>query len=178
MGDLGSISGLGRSSGKGNSYPLQDSCLENSTDRGAWQAIVHGVARSRTQRSDLLFSRHLESWCEHILSYLNINMSRIQYFIELRCQGTHQKIYGGHILVLKKLYYIQNIITHPISCPPHLHIYTTSSSHTHLKLQIVVWEYLWPNLCTHMHTLMNLITSTQFEHMLSGLFQRIASPGI
>ena len=123
-GDLGLISGLGRSPGKGNSYPLQYSCLENSMDRGAWQAIVHGVARSWTQRSDLLFSRHLESWCEHLLSYLNINMSRIQYFIELQCQGTHQKIYGNHILVLKKLYYIQNIITHLISClppPPHIH---------------------------------------------------------
>ena len=47
-GDLGLISGLGRSPGKGNSYPLQYSCLENSKDRGAWQAIVHGVAKSRT----------------------------------------------------------------------------------------------------------------------------------
>ena len=37
-GDLGSIPGLGRSSGEGNGYPLQDSGLENSMDRGAWQA--------------------------------------------------------------------------------------------------------------------------------------------
>ena len=34
--DLGSIPGLGRSSGAGNSYPLQYSCLENSMDSGAW----------------------------------------------------------------------------------------------------------------------------------------------
>ena len=47
-GDLGSIPGLGRSSGEGNGYPLQYSCLENSMDRGAWQAIVHGVAKSWT----------------------------------------------------------------------------------------------------------------------------------
>ena len=33
---------------KGDSYPLQYSCLENPTDRGAWQATVHGVAKSRT----------------------------------------------------------------------------------------------------------------------------------
>ena len=35
-GDLGSIPGLGRSPGEGKGYPLQYSCLENSTDRGAW----------------------------------------------------------------------------------------------------------------------------------------------
>ena len=35
-GDAGSISGLGRSPGEGNGYPLQYSCLENSMDRGAW----------------------------------------------------------------------------------------------------------------------------------------------
>ena len=45
MGDPGSIPGLGRSPGKGNGNPLQYSCLENSMDRGAWQATVHGVAR-------------------------------------------------------------------------------------------------------------------------------------
>ena len=43
-GDLGSIPRLGRSPGEGNGNPLQYSCLENPTDRGAWQATVHGVA--------------------------------------------------------------------------------------------------------------------------------------
>ena len=47
-GDPGSIPGLGRSPGEGNGNPLQYSCLENSTDRGAWQATVHGVVKSRT----------------------------------------------------------------------------------------------------------------------------------
>ena len=49
MGDLGSIPGLGRSPGQGNSYPLQYSGLENSMDRGAWQTTVHGAAKSQTQ---------------------------------------------------------------------------------------------------------------------------------
>ena len=40
VGDPGSIPGSGRSSGEGNAYPFQYSCLENSMDRGAWQAIV------------------------------------------------------------------------------------------------------------------------------------------
>ena len=44
-GDPGSIPGLGRSPGEGNGYPLQYSCLENSVDRGAWWATVHGVAK-------------------------------------------------------------------------------------------------------------------------------------
>ena len=52
VGDPGLIPGLGRSPGKGNGYLLQYSCLENFMDRGAWQAIVHGLAKSRTQLSD------------------------------------------------------------------------------------------------------------------------------
>ena len=45
-GDLGSIPGLGRSSGEGNGYPLRSFCLEASIDRGAWRATVHGVSES------------------------------------------------------------------------------------------------------------------------------------
>ena len=45
-GDVGSVSGSGRSFGEGN--PLQYSCLEKSMDRGAWQATVHGVTKSQT----------------------------------------------------------------------------------------------------------------------------------
>ena len=44
-GDPGSIPGLGRSPGEGNSNPLQYSCLENPMDGGAWQTTVHGVAK-------------------------------------------------------------------------------------------------------------------------------------
>ena len=47
--DVGSISGLGRSPGERKGYPLQYSRLENSLDRGAQQAIVHGVAERWTQ---------------------------------------------------------------------------------------------------------------------------------
>ena len=49
---VGKISGSGRSSGEGNGNPLQYFCLENSMDRGSWQAIVHGVTKSQTGLSD------------------------------------------------------------------------------------------------------------------------------
>ena len=50
--DVGSIPGLGRSPGEGNGKPLQYSCLENPMDRGAWWAILHGVAKSQIRLSD------------------------------------------------------------------------------------------------------------------------------
>ena len=52
VGDLGSISGLGRSPGGGCGNPLQYSCLENFMDRGGWQAAVYSVAKSWTQLSN------------------------------------------------------------------------------------------------------------------------------
>ena len=55
-GDPGSISGLGRSPGKGNVYPLQYSCLENSMDRGSWHVTVHGVAKNQDTIEWLTFS--------------------------------------------------------------------------------------------------------------------------
>ena len=48
-GDPGSIPGLGRSPGEGNSNPLQYSCLENPRDRGAWWSSVHRVTKSQTR---------------------------------------------------------------------------------------------------------------------------------
>ena len=50
-GELGSVPGLGRSPGEGNGYSLQCSCLENSMDRGAWRATVHGVTENQTRPS-------------------------------------------------------------------------------------------------------------------------------
>ena len=50
-GDLGSVPGLGRSSGEGNGNPLQCSCLGNPMNRGAWQTSIHGVAKSWAQLS-------------------------------------------------------------------------------------------------------------------------------
>ena len=70
-GDLGLILGLGRSPGEGNGNPCQHFCLENSIDRGAWQATVHGVAKSWSQLSEWHFQQqsdcHSLWWALRIL---------------------------------------------------------------------------------------------------------------
>ena len=56
--DKGSIPGLGRPSRRGNSNPLQYSCLENPMEREAWQVTVHRVTQSRTRLEQLSIHRH------------------------------------------------------------------------------------------------------------------------
>ena len=53
--DICSVPGSGRSPGEGNDNPLQYSCLENSMDRGAWWATVHGFAKSQTRLSTYVY---------------------------------------------------------------------------------------------------------------------------
>ena len=52
VGDPGLIPGLERCAGEGKGYPLQFSCLENPMGREAWQATIHGVAKSWTRLSN------------------------------------------------------------------------------------------------------------------------------
>ena len=71
--DPGLNPGSRRSPGEDNVYPLQYSCLQNSMERGAWQATVHGVTESRTQLRD-----------EHCLSYC--------YLKQILIDGPHSTI--------------------------------------------------------------------------------------
>ena len=73
MGDLGFIPGLGRSPGVGNGNPFQYSCLENSMDRGAWWAAVHGLAQSR---KDCVTNFHF-----HVINGFKANNKFLIYFL-------------------------------------------------------------------------------------------------
>ena len=95
-GNVDSTPGLGRSPGGGNGNSLQYSCLESPMDRGAWQATVHGVAKSRTQlrtslphykvMSSLLTSKDIQGAflcvysCEDLLDFEN-EKSLVLYFL-------------------------------------------------------------------------------------------------
>ena len=63
-GDPGSIPESGRSPGEGNGNPLQNSCLENSMDKGAWMARVHGLLRVRHDWAIKTFTFHLWRMCK------------------------------------------------------------------------------------------------------------------
>ena len=60
-GEVGSTPGSGRSPGEGNGNSLQDSCLGDPMDRGAWRAIVHGVAKSRARLHDNIPHSHIQT---------------------------------------------------------------------------------------------------------------------
>ena len=64
-------------SGEGNGTPLQYSCLENPMDGGAWQAAVHGVAKSRTGLSDFTFSFHFHALEKEMATHSSVLAWRI-----------------------------------------------------------------------------------------------------
>ena len=63
--------------GEGNGTLLQYSCLENPMDRGAWQAAVHGVARSRTPLSDFTFTFHFHALEKEMAVHSSVLAQRI-----------------------------------------------------------------------------------------------------
>ena len=63
--------------GEGNGTPLQYSCLENPMDRGAWQAAVHVVAKSRTQLSDFTFTFHFHALEKEMATHSSVLAWRI-----------------------------------------------------------------------------------------------------
>ena len=64
--DAVSIPGSGRSPGGGHGNPLQYSCLEDSLDRGAWWAMVHGISKSWTWLKRLSTHAHTRHVCSHV----------------------------------------------------------------------------------------------------------------
>ena len=82
--DAGSIPGSGRSPGGRHNNPLQYSCLENPMDRGAWQAVVHGITQSWTRLKQ--FSTHTLEIYIYIYIYTGYTLEYI-YIHTLDCNG-------------------------------------------------------------------------------------------
>ena len=90
--DQGLIPGSGRS-GEENGNPLQYSCLENPVDGGAWSAIVHGVAKSRTRLNDFTFTFHFHALEKEMATHSSILSWRIPGIGEpggLPSMGSHR----------------------------------------------------------------------------------------
>ena len=78
VGDLGSTPGSERFPGEGNDYPLQYYCLENPRDRGAWWAVVYGVAQSRTRLKRLSSSSSRKKLWASLIAQLVKNLPAMQ----------------------------------------------------------------------------------------------------
>ena len=63
--------------GKGNGTPHKYSCLENPMDGGAWQAAVHGVAKSRTRLSNFTFTFHFSALEKEMATHCSVLAWRI-----------------------------------------------------------------------------------------------------
>ena len=78
---------------RGNGNPLQYSCLENPMDEGAWQAAVHGVARSQTRLSDFTFTFHFHALEKEMATHSSVLAWRISGTGEpggLSSMGSHR----------------------------------------------------------------------------------------
>ena len=79
--------------GEGNGIPLQYSCVENPMDGGAWWAVVHGVARSRTRLSDFTLTFHFHAFEEEMATHSSVLAWRIPWTEEpggLPSIGSHR----------------------------------------------------------------------------------------
>ena len=92
-GDMGSVPESGRSPGGGNGNPLQNSCLENPTDREAWGAAVHGVTKSRKRLNDFTFTFHFHALEKEMATHSSVLSWRIPGMGEpggLPSMGSHR----------------------------------------------------------------------------------------
>ena len=112
-GDISSIPESGRSTGEGNSNPLQYSCLGNPTDRGAWWATVHGVTKSQTQVSNLAFIQliYFRKLGRGGNSKLNpFSKTQLRFFFTFNLIYIYFKSYNC-VIQLIKVVYVKNTIS-------------------------------------------------------------------
>ena len=98
--------------GEGNGTPLQYSCLENPMDGGAWQAAVHGVAKSRTPLSDFTFTFHFHALEKEMATHSSVLAWRIPGTGEpgrLSSLGSHRVRHDWSDLAAAVTYLLDNV---------------------------------------------------------------------
>ena len=112
---MGSIPGSERSPEEGNGNPLQYSCLENSMDRGAWEATDHGIAKSQTWLSNFIYFFFLSSYAS-MTAYFN-SVSSLPLLLSLldvsyvKYHNVLQKIF--HMPLILKCFPVYSPLSHP-----------------------------------------------------------------
>ena len=126
---MGLIPGSGRSTGEGNGYPLQCSCLENFMDRGLWQTTVHWTTKSWT----LTLSLHFSTTYSHLLSLPRTHWpSKTYCFVahlpgvgflgwESQCVVQTSHSFGRNSVIVSICPFVDHLLGSMISNIPHLH---------------------------------------------------------
>ena len=78
-------------SGGGNDSPLQDPCMENSTDRGTRKAVVHGVSKSQTRLSDFTFTFQFHALEKEMATHSSVLAWRIPDRKSTRLNSSHDR---------------------------------------------------------------------------------------
>ena len=101
VGDLISIPEPGRSSGEGNGYPFQYSCLENPMERGAWQATIHGFAKSWAWVTNTFTSLHVVFYIPCVIEnlYSDILMKCLVYVCVYACSVVSDSFWPSGLTV-------------------------------------------------------------------------------
>ena len=134
VGDLGLISGLGRSPGERNGNPLQYSCLENPIDGGAWRATVHEAAKSGTQLKWLNTYPHIHKHAHINTQHIDVNThSHVHKYIQTRSYTRHTLLW-----VLK----IKSRVPHRTYYVFHDLLFSSPASY----LSIVSFSWWFPSL--------------------------------
>ena len=98
---MGLIPESGRSPGERNASPLQYSCLENLTDRGAWQVVVGGVAKSWTKLSTDTMTKKKKTLLCKDLKNLNYTLKQPREAITAEISNIRNILYDNHGMQLK-----------------------------------------------------------------------------
>ena len=105
--------------GEGNGTPLQCSCLENLMDRGAWQAAVHGVAKSQTRLSNFTFTFHFQALEKEIATHSSVLAWRIPGTGEpggLPSMGSHRVRHNWSDLAAAAAEAVSSLSTQSVEC--------------------------------------------------------------